>query len=526
MRFDAMICRTLGWPTDTPPPPPVVHFEVALDDAGRVMHRESIQWDLVSPDAPTPEVFVEEIAFRVGGLPKRSVERCVTSIKEQILAYIEDPWGRGLKPAKKKKAAAATKAKVAAKVAVIAQRDATIVLNAECHICHTRHAKLASCCALSHAPHALCEAHLVEQCGWRFADLEARPSLWTTCPVCARTCERDSSAQVTPSTKRKGSSGSASSAGGSSAASGASGSAGAGAIRSAAKANAAANAVANAVLNEQRKIDKLFTEEQAAAKREAEAAKIAAREQGIVLTKEQLDAFDVHMAVCGVCMVGGSLLCCDACPGSYHLACCNPPLTEEPPEDEVWLCNWCSNERKQTTSIRRRDAKRAAAVADARVAAKRGAIAAAELASPILAVAQPPARYVPPFLTTTLGEQRGAVAAKRAKWAADIAAAMRRGAKAKRACTTGGASPKQRKRKRAAIALTADAVVEARAVAAAQRARDARTAAEIPRRFIDRFEALIIDLVRQDLLLLPDRLSPTASLQLPRHSHHDVHSLQ
>ena len=86
VRFDPMICSTLGWPMDTPPPPPVVHFEIALDDAGRVVHRESIQWDLVSPDAPTPEAFVEEIAFRVGGLPKRSVERCVASIKEQILA--------------------------------------------------------------------------------------------------------------------------------------------------------------------------------------------------------------------------------------------------------------------------------------------------------------------------------------------------------------------------------------------------------------------------------------------------------
>jgi hypothetical protein len=101
------------------------------------------------------------------------------------------------------------------------------------------------------------------------------------------------------------------------------------------------------------------------------------------------------------------------------------------------------------------------------------------------------------FLSTTLGEQRDAVAAKRAKWAADIAAAMRRRAKAKRSCTPGGASPKQRKRKRAAIAPTVEAEAEARAVAAAQRARDARAAADIPRRFIDRFEALILDLVRE-----------------------------
>ena len=412
VRFDPMICSTLGWPMDTPPPPPVVHFEIALDDAGRVVHRESIQWDLVSPDAPTPEAFVEEIAFRVGGLPKRSVERCVASIKEQILAYIEDPWGRGRiarsstprlnKPAKKKKAATSTAAKIAVKAAVFAQRDAAFVRDAECHVCRTRHAKLVSCCTLGHAPHALCEPHLVEQCGWRFTDLEKRPSLWTTCPVCAHTCECDVCAQAALARQRKASSASASGAEGSSAASGASGSTGVGAIRSAAAASAAANAVAS----EQRQIDKLFAEEQAAAKREATAAKIAAREQGIVLTKEQLDAFDVHMAVCGVCMVGGSLLCCDACPGSYHLACCNPPLVEEPPEDEVWLCNWCSNEREQTTLIRRRDATQAAAVAGARAAAARDAVAASELASelasklapPLLAVAQPPARYVARFL--------------------------------------------------------------------------------------------------------------------------------
>eukprot|EP00061_Rhincodon_typus_P009140 g32397.t1 len=45
---------------------------------------------------------------------------------------------------------------------------------------------------------------------------------------------------------------------------------------------------------------------------------------------------DDHMEYCRVCKDGGELLCCDACPSSYHIHCLNPPLPEIP--NGEWLC--------------------------------------------------------------------------------------------------------------------------------------------------------------------------------------------
>merc|ERR1711899_62763 len=39
---------------------------------------------------------------------------------------------------------------------------------------------------------------------------------------------------------------------------------------------------------------------------------------------------------------GGELLCCANCPSAYHLACCDPPLTEVP--EEGWICARCACE--------------------------------------------------------------------------------------------------------------------------------------------------------------------------------------
>ncbi|XP_037102751.1 tripartite motif-containing protein 66 isoform X1 [Syngnathus acus] len=42
---------------------------------------------------------------------------------------------------------------------------------------------------------------------------------------------------------------------------------------------------------------------------------------------------------CGVCLIGGDLLCCDRCPKVYHLSCHIPPLLSFPSGD--WLCSLC-----------------------------------------------------------------------------------------------------------------------------------------------------------------------------------------
>lgn len=46
--------------------------------------------------------------------------------------------------------------------------------------------------------------------------------------------------------------------------------------------------------------------------------------------------------LCRACRDGGLLLCCDACPASYHAVCLNPPLAGDPPEE--WYCPRCSCE--------------------------------------------------------------------------------------------------------------------------------------------------------------------------------------
>ncbi|XP_070207054.1 chromodomain-helicase-DNA-binding protein 4-like isoform X3 [Littorina saxatilis] len=48
---------------------------------------------------------------------------------------------------------------------------------------------------------------------------------------------------------------------------------------------------------------------------------------------------DDHMEFCRVCKDGGELLCCDACPSSYHTHCLNPPLKVVPDGD--WHCPRC-----------------------------------------------------------------------------------------------------------------------------------------------------------------------------------------
>ena len=57
---------------------------------------------------------------------------------------------------------------------------------------------------------------------------------------------------------------------------------------------------------------------------------------------QEIDEEDEHMEFCRVCKEGGELLCCDSCPSSYHLKCCEPPLEEVP--DGEWTCPRCACE--------------------------------------------------------------------------------------------------------------------------------------------------------------------------------------
>lgn len=58
---------------------------------------------------------------------------------------------------------------------------------------------------------------------------------------------------------------------------------------------------------------------------------------------------DHHMEFCRVCKDGGELLCCDACPSSYHIHCLNPPLPEIP--NGEWLCPRCTVSSCSTTLL-------------------------------------------------------------------------------------------------------------------------------------------------------------------------------
>ena len=57
---------------------------------------------------------------------------------------------------------------------------------------------------------------------------------------------------------------------------------------------------------------------------------------------QEVDEEDEHMEFCRVCKEGGELLCCDSCPSSYHLACCEPPLKDVP--EGSWTCPRCAVE--------------------------------------------------------------------------------------------------------------------------------------------------------------------------------------
>jgi hypothetical protein len=49
---------------------------------------------------------------------------------------------------------------------------------------------------------------------------------------------------------------------------------------------------------------------------------------------------DDNVEFCTVCKEGGRLLCCDSCPNSFHLKCCQPKLLKVPKGH--WKCHFCT----------------------------------------------------------------------------------------------------------------------------------------------------------------------------------------
>lgn len=58
---------------------------------------------------------------------------------------------------------------------------------------------------------------------------------------------------------------------------------------------------------------------------------------------------DGHYYVCEICDLGGSLICCDSCPGTFHRRCLNPPLKRIP--SGKWECPNCCQESEPTEPI-------------------------------------------------------------------------------------------------------------------------------------------------------------------------------
>ena len=48
---------------------------------------------------------------------------------------------------------------------------------------------------------------------------------------------------------------------------------------------------------------------------------------------------DGNLDMCVLCGIGGSLVCCDGCPGAFHMRCIGETAKSMP--DGEWLCSEC-----------------------------------------------------------------------------------------------------------------------------------------------------------------------------------------
>ena len=58
---------------------------------------------------------------------------------------------------------------------------------------------------------------------------------------------------------------------------------------------------------------------------------------GQIEDDDEEDTF--HGEYCKICKDGGELLCCDFCPGTYHMKCVKPQLITVP--EGEWKCPMC-----------------------------------------------------------------------------------------------------------------------------------------------------------------------------------------
>lgn len=54
---------------------------------------------------------------------------------------------------------------------------------------------------------------------------------------------------------------------------------------------------------------------------------------------DEEESEEEHGEYCKVCKDGGELLCCDYCPGTYHMKCLKPELIGLP--EGEWICPHC-----------------------------------------------------------------------------------------------------------------------------------------------------------------------------------------
>ena len=54
---------------------------------------------------------------------------------------------------------------------------------------------------------------------------------------------------------------------------------------------------------------------------------------------DEEESEEEHGEYCKVCKDGGELLCCDYCPGTYHMKCLKPELIGLP--EGEWKCPHC-----------------------------------------------------------------------------------------------------------------------------------------------------------------------------------------
>lgn len=65
------------------------------------------------------------------------------------------------------------------------------------------------------------------------------------------------------------------------------------------------------------------------------------QEKAEIEAKAAVDADGIiHVEFCNVCKDGGELICCENCPISYHIDCCNPVLAKIP--SNAWWCPKCT----------------------------------------------------------------------------------------------------------------------------------------------------------------------------------------